>query len=170
MKIGIVSDSHDDGRSLAAAIVQARDWGAQAILHCGDVIGPNTLRASLALGVPLHVVHGNNLGDLPNLMRLALSSEGLLTYYGGDADFELGGRRIFLIHYPHLARGMAATGDYDAVFCGHSHEAAVETIDNARGGRTLLVNPGTVAGLGAPATFAVGDLADLRFDVRRLEN
>jgi hypothetical protein len=31
---------------------------------------------------------------------------------------------------------MAATGDYDAVFCGHSHRAAVEELDNVKGGRT----------------------------------
>lgn len=170
MKIGVISDSHDDGRSLAEAVVRARDWGAQAILHCGDVIGPNTLRASLALGVPLHVVHGNNLGDLPSLMRLAHGSNGVLTYHGGDASLELGGRRLFMIHYPHLARGMALTAEFDAVFCGHSHEAAVEMVDNVRGGRTPLVNPGTVAGLGAPATYVVGDLASLQFEVRRLED
>ncbi len=169
MKIGVVSDSHDDGRRLAAAVTQARDWGAQAILHCGDVIGPNTLRASLALGLPLHVVHGNNLGDLPSLMRLAMNSAGALTYYGGDASLELGQWRVFMVHYPHLARGMAATGEFDVVFCGHSHEAAVEMVDNVRGGRTPLVNPGTIAGLGAPATFIVGDLANLQFDVRHLE-
>ena len=170
MKIGVVSDSHDDGRRLAAAVAQARDWGAQAILHCGDIIGPNTLNAALAFGLPVHAVHGNNLGDLPRMMRAAHESAGALMYYGGDASLELGGRRLFMIHYPHLARGMAATGDFDAVFCGHSHEAAIDATDNIRGGRTLLVNPGTVAGLGAPATFVLGDLADLSFEVRHLQD
>jgi putative phosphoesterase len=168
MRIGVVSDSHDDSRRLAAAVALARDWGAQAILHCGDIIGPNTMNAALALGLPVHAVHGNNLGDLPRMVRASVESGGALVYYGGDGSFELGGRRLFLIHYPHLARGMAATGDYDAVFCGHSHEAAIEMTANARGGQTPLVNPGTVAGLGAPATFVLGDLADLSFEVRRL--
>jgi hypothetical protein len=169
MKIGVVSDSHDDSRRLAAAVAQARDWGARAILHCGDIIGPNTLNEALALGLPVHAVHGNNLGDLPRMVRAAHESAGALTYYGGDASLELGGRRLFMVHYPHLARGMAATGDFDVVFCGHSHEAAIDATANIRGGRTLLVNPGTVAGLGAPATFVLGDLADLSFEVRRLE-
>jgi putative phosphoesterase len=168
MKIGVVSDSHDHGQLLASAVAHARDWGAQAILHCGDIIGPNTLRAALALGLPLHVVHGNNLGDSHNIMRLAAQSGGALTYYGADASFELGGRRLFMIHYPHLARGMATTGDYDAVFCGHSHQAGVEELDNVKGGRTPLVNPGTVAGLGAPATMVLGDLATLTFSVHSL--
>lgn len=168
MKICVVSDSHDRGEMLAGAIERAREWGAQAVLHCGDVIGPNTLKRALSLGLPLHVVHGNNLGDMPAMMRLAHESDGRLVYYGGDATIELGGRRLFMIHYPHLARGMAATGDYDVVLCGHSHEAGIEQVPNIRGGRTPLVNPGTVAGIGAPVTMALGDLVAMSFAVHRL--
>ncbi len=168
MKVCIVSDSHDRGEMLANAIERAKGRGARVVLHCGDIIGPNTLKRALTLGLPMHVIHGNNLGDLPNLMRLAYESDGILTYHGGDATLELGGRRLFMIHYPHLARGMAATGDYDAVLCGHSHEAKVEQVPNARGGRTPLVNPGTVAGLGAPATMVLGDFAAMTFEVLAL--
>ncbi len=164
MKIGVVSDSHDHGALLADAVMRARDWGAQAILHCGDVIGPNSLRASLALGLPLHVVHGNNLGDLLSMQRLANASNGALVYYGGDATLSLGGRRLFMTHYPHLARGMACTGDFDAVFCGHSHVACVEQVAGAHG-RTPLVNPGTVAGLGAERTMVLADLERLSFEI-----
>lgn len=168
MKICVVSDSHDDSRMLVQALERARAAGAQAALHCGDIIGPNTLRAALEVGVPLHVIHGNNLGDVPVLMRLAHESGGALTYYGADAAIELGGRCVFFVHYPHLARGMAATGDFDVVFCGHSHHAAIERQPNLRGAATWLINPGTVAGLGAPATFVLGDLATLTFSIESL--
>ncbi|MCK6427580.1 MAG: metallophosphatase family protein [Burkholderiaceae bacterium] len=164
MKIGVVSDSHDHGVLLADAVMRARDWGAQAILHCGDIIGPNSLRPALALGLPLHVVHGNNLGDMLSMQRLAHESKGGLTYYGADATFSLGGRRLFMTHYPHLARGMACTGDFDAVFCGHSHVACVEQVTGVRG-NTPLVNPGTVAGLGAERTMVLGDLERLSFEI-----
>ena len=164
MKIGIVSDSHDDGALLAAAVVRARDWGAQAILHCGDIIGPNALRRALGVGLPLHVVHGNNLGDMLSMQRMAHESNGALAYYGGDASFELGGRRLFMTHYPHLARGMACTGDFDAVFCGHTHEALIESVAGVLRS-TPLVNPGTVAGIGAEATMVLGDLAALSFEI-----
>lgn len=164
MKIGVVSDSHDHGALLAAAVERARDWGAQAILHCGDIIGPNSLRAALAFGLPLHAVHGNNLGDMLSMQRLAQESKGALVYYGGDAIFSLGGRRLFMTHYPHLARGMACTGDFDAVFCGHSHVAQVQAVTSAQGS-TPLVNPGTVAGLGAERTFVLGDLEALSFEI-----
>ncbi len=169
MKIAVVSDSHDHGDRLAQALEFARDWGAQAVFHCGDVIGANTLRRALAIGLPMHVIHGNNLGDVPAMMRLAIESKGALAYDGGEAAIDLGGRRLFMIHYPHLARGMAMTGEYDAVFCGHSHRAAVEQVPNVRGDRTVLVNPGTVAGLGGPRTLALGDLGTLQFSVQTLD-
>jgi uncharacterized protein len=169
MKIAVVSDSHDHGDLLVRAIERARDWGAQAVLHCGDVIGANTLRRALTVGLPMHVIHGNNLGDIPSMMRFAFASEGRLTYHGGEATLDLAGRRLFMIHYPHLARGIALTGDYDAVFCGHSHLAEIEQVDNVRGSRTVIVNPGTVAGFGEPRTLALGDLETLSFDVQTFE-
>jgi uncharacterized protein len=41
-------------------------------------------------------------------------------------------------------------------------------VANMKGGKTWLVNPGTVAGLAAPATWALGDLASMRFELRPL--
>jgi uncharacterized protein len=169
MKICVVSDSHDRASMLAAAAQSAKTEGAAAVLHCGDVIGANTLRALLKIGLPVHVVHGNNLGDPAALCQLAAKSEGMLHYHGQDADIVLAGRRIFLTHYPHYGRAIACTGDYHLVCCGHSHRAEIVHQDNVKGGTTLLVNPGTVAGLGAPATYAIGDLDALSFEIRSLQ-
>ena len=166
MKICIVSDSHDRAPLLAAAVSAAKEAGAEAVVHCGDLIGAHTLRPLLALGLPVHFVHGNNLGDPVALWKMCMNSGGLLTYHGNDADVTLAGRRIFATHYPHYGQALACTGDYDVVCCGHSHAASVALQPNVRGGRTWLVNPGTVAGLGAPATWVLGDLADLRFEIR----
>jgi uncharacterized protein len=167
MKLCIVSDSHDRAPLLAAAAAAAKEEGAEAVLHCGDLIGANTLRPLLGLGLPVHLVNGNNLGDPMALANLCAASGGLLTYHGNDADLSLGGRRVFATHYPHYGHGLACTGDYDVVCCGHSHAASVLLQPNLKGGGTWLVNPGTVAGLGAPATWILGDLALLRFDIRR---
>ncbi|MBS1189545.1 MAG: phosphodiesterase [Rhodocyclaceae bacterium] len=166
MKICIVSDSHDNGASLASSLAAAKSAGAVAAIHCGDIIGTNTLRAALAVGLPLHAIHGNNLGDPGSLHRLASKSEGLLTYHGQDASLNLHGRRIFVVHYPHYGRAMALTGDYDLVCCGHSHEASIAQEKNVAGTTTWLVNPGTTAGLGAPAaTWILADLAVMLFEI-----
>jgi putative phosphoesterase len=167
MKICIVSDSHDRGPMMAKAIEVAKAEGAEAVIHCGDIIGGNTLKASIKLGLPIHAVHGNNLGDPVAISRLSWQSNGLLHYYGHDATINLGSKRIFITHYPHYAHAMACTGDYDLVCCGHSHEPEVRQQPNVAGGETWVVNPGTVAGLGAPAaTWILGDLSSLTFEIR----
>ncbi len=168
MKICVVSDSHDRAPMLAAAVAAARLAGAEAVIHCGDVIGAMTLRPLLALGLPVHVVHGNNLGDPVALSNLCTSSGGLITYHGADIDLLLAGRRLFATHFPHYGRGLACTGDYDIVCCGHSHDASVAQQPNLAGGTTWLVNPGSVGGLGAPATWLLADLAVLEFEIRQL--
>lgn len=168
MKVCIVSDSHDRGPLLAKAVAAAKAEGAEAVIHCGDIIGGNTLKASINLGLPIHAVHGNNLGDPVAIARMACHSEGLLNYHGHDAVITLGERRIFVTHYPHYGHAMACTGDYDLVCCGHSHKPEIRQQDNIKGGQTWLINPGTVAGLGAPeATWIFGDLASLTFDLRQ---
>ncbi len=167
MKVCIVSDSHDRGEMLARAIETAAGEGAEAVIHCGDLVGGNTLRESLRLGLPIHAIHGNNLGDPVALARMAHRSDGTLTYYGEYASISLGGRRIFVTHYPHYGHAMACTGDYDLICCGHSHETEVRTQPHIGGGDTWLVNPGTVAGMGAaPATWVMGDLEDMAFEIR----
>lgn len=168
MKICIVSDSHDRAPALVAAVASAKEDGAMAVVHCGDIIGANTLRAAMDLHLPLHVVHGNNLGDPLALAQLGNRSAGRLFYYGADADIQLAGRRIFATHLPEHGRAQACTGDFDLVCCGHTHEARVQTQANIKGGSTWLVNPGTVAGLGAPATWMMADLAAMQFEIRRL--
>ena len=165
MKVCIVSDSHDRADALAAAVRAGKAAGAQVVIHCGDVIGTQTLGPALAVGLPMHVIHGNNLGDPVSLARWARDSSGQLQYHGADARLTFDGHRVFVVHYPEYGHAFACTGDWDLVCCGHSHAAGVEEVGNVKGGRTWLVNPGTVAGLAAPATWVLGDLATRRFEI-----
>jgi putative phosphoesterase len=168
LKICIISDSHDHREPFAAAVAEAKALGAQAVLHCGDLVAPSTLHAVIGLGLPIHLIHGNNAGDLVALCRLAQKAANGIHYYGQDGTLELAQRRIFMVHYPHYARAMALTGDYDLVCNGHEHHATIERIRNVRGQETLRIDPGTVAGVSAPATYVFGDLDTLAFDIRRV--
>jgi uncharacterized protein len=168
MKICIVSDSHDRADALAGAVRAGAAMGAEAVIHCGDLIGANTLWPAMDAGLPLHLIHGNNLGDSVALHRRSRESRAQLQYYGADARLDLGGRRIFVVHYPEYGQAMACTGDWDLVCCGHSHAASIEKVVNVKGGSTWLVNPGTVAGLAAPATWILGNLKAMRFELQQL--
>ncbi len=174
MKICIVSDSHDRAAPLAAALAEAQAAGAQAAIHCGDLIGVNTLRASLKLGIPIHAVHGNNIGDIAAMYRMMAKTGGLFTYYGQEAVLELGGRKIFVTHMPHHGQAFACTGDFDLVCHGHSHTAHIGKQDSVGGGHCWLANPGSVAGIDAPGvdaipTWILGDLERMNFEIRTLK-
>lgn len=168
MKLCIVSDSHDRAEPLAAAVRAAKAAGAEAVIHCGDLIGTQSLKPALAHGLPVHLIHGNNLGDAAALARLSATSGGQLQYHGADARLELGGRRVFVVHHDDYGHAMACTGHWELVCCGHSHRAEVRRIETINGGASWLVNPGTVAGLAAPPTWVLGDLAAMRFEVHVL--
>ena len=59
-------------------------------------------------------------------------------------------------------------GQPTAFCCGHSHQSETRRVANLKGGSTWLVNPGTIAGLAAPATWVLGDLEAMRFDLHTL--
>ena len=166
MKICIVSDSHDHREPLAAAVGAAKALGAEAVLHCGDLMAPSTLHAIVNLGLPIHIIHGNNTGDLVTMCRFAQEYGDRVKYYGQDGSISLAERRIFIVHYPHYAKAMALTGHYHLVCNGHEHRAVIERIRNIQGGETLRIDPGTVAGVSGPATYVFGDLESMEFEIR----
>ncbi len=152
MKLAIVSDTHDNLHHLNLALPRLRE--ADVVLHCGDFCSPFTLQR-LAAGVegkPVHVVWGNNDGDRRMLAAVAAQA-GNVTLHGEFADFEIDGFRLAMSHYPEVARAVAAAQQHDLVCYGHDHQA-YET----RQGRTLLLNPGELAGvLTGRATCALVD-------------
>lgn len=167
MIVCILSDSHDRIDRMLAAAQSALDEGAEAFLHCGDLIATETLTELKRLGKPIYLVHGNNSGNLDELRTMATRANSGIRYYGAEADFVLAGRRIFLSHYPHRAQRMAQSGRYDLLCCGHSHASEISAVEHKKGAAVLL-NPGTVAGIGAPPTYAVGNLETLKFEIREL--
>ena len=168
MNICIISDSHDRREHLASAVADAKERGAQAILHCGDVVAPSTLHAAQPFGLPIHVIHGNNMGDTYHMARLSREPGSNISYYGQDASLELHGKKIFLVHYPHYANAMALTGDWDLVCNGHEHRAHIDRIKNNKGTETILIDPGTVGGVSAPATYCMGNLETMEFEILKV--
>jgi len=170
MKVCILSDSHDHIPLLNAAVADAISKGCEVVLHCGDVVAPSTLKCLLKYNIPVHTIHGNNAGDLYAMAKMSSRSNDLIHYYGMDAGIELDGRRIFLVHYPHYAKAMATSGDWNLVCCGHSHHVSIDEIKNVSGNTTWLINPGTIGGVGqAKATYISADLEQMTFEVCEID-
>ena len=160
MKIGVLSDTHDNLANLKLAVGVFTQRGVEALIHAGDFCSPFTLPefAPLAAkGVRMHAVFGNNDGDRVNLVRRGGE---FAAFHDGAAVVELDGRRIVVVHYPDLAAALLASGAFDLVIHGHDHTPRNE------GGPRRLLNPGTCSGYLAPrATVAVVDTADLSIEV-----
>jgi predicted phosphodiesterase len=100
---------------------------------------------------PVHVVAGNNDGDWLHISQIASEHEHV-TLHGQLAELELGDRKIALNHYPHIARRLAESGAYDAVFSGHDHKRYQHRL-----GGTLWANPGDLMGRFGQPGFGLYD-------------
>lgn len=151
MRIAILSDTHDNIWSLDRALALAAS--ADAYIHCGDLCSPFVIvhLGKGTAGKPVHVVWGNNEGDILLITRQAAGFPAI-HFHGPLAELELGGCRVGVNHYPEIARRLAESGAYDLVCYGHDHTAHQEIV-----GETLLLNPGELMGLLGEASFAVYD-------------
>ncbi|HEY5999711.1 MAG TPA: metallophosphoesterase [bacterium] len=137
MRIGILSDSHDDMEAIARAVALFNAEGAVQVLHAGDIVSPFTHEAFGELRAPLGGVFGNNDGD-----RVLLSERFKGALHVQPHFVTLNGLRGVIVHEPALVRALARSGEFDLVIYGHTHVPDV----HAEGG-CLVVNPGKAARL-----------------------
>src|SRR3990167_8428008 len=124
MKIAIVSDTHDNLSNFNKAITWCNQENIKVMLHCGDICNQETIdEAEKNFDGQIYFVKGNGDFELEN--------------YKDSLGVKLGGKKIVCIHYPDLAKKLAESGKYDAVFYGHTHRPWEEMV-----GKCRLVNPG----------------------------
>ncbi|MFB6169286.1 MAG: metallophosphoesterase family protein [Haloferacaceae archaeon] len=155
MRLGLVSDTHDDIDAARAAADHLASESVDAVAHLGDVVAPFTLAPFESLDAPVHHVRGNNEGESALWRAVDALEPG--THHGDAAALDLGGRSVALYHGTSglLVDALVDAGTYDYVCHGHTHEHGVEE----RGG-TVRVNPGGLPIPGADDAFhaAVLDL------------
>ncbi|MBY0458635.1 MAG: metallophosphatase family protein [Gemmataceae bacterium] len=157
MRLGILSDTHDQLDRTRRAVDLLRAAGAEALVHCGDLTTPSVVQ--LLAGGPAWFVLGNHDSDLaPHLERAG--AECGVDCLGWGGLVELAGRRIGITH-GHLRsdvrRLLAEQPDY--LLTGHLHVASDKLTDGVR-----RINPGALERADA-FTVALLDVAggDLQF-------
>jgi putative phosphoesterase len=99
VKIGVISDTHDDYRAIYKSGEVFRSAGVSAVLHAWDWTSPFSMlkmRRALGPGVPIYTVFGNNDGD--RYMAAVRSRDAAVEVLGEAALLQMGGRRIGLYH------------------------------------------------------------------------
>ncbi|MFZ0565937.1 MAG: metallophosphoesterase [Chlamydiales bacterium] len=141
MKIGVLSDTHDQGDLIRKAVERFNDEEVDWVFHCGDWVSPFILYFFQNLKAPLRGVFGNNDGD--KFRHLAFKNKwGVnLEYEERFLEIEIDSRRIAIFHgdYSGLVDALTSCGEYDAVFHGHTHQRVNKHI-----GKTLSLNPGSL--------------------------
>lgn len=156
MRIGIISDTHDQHRNVRKAIEVFKAEGVECVLHAGDITGPATasLFAELS-GAGLIAVFGNCDAERVSL-RAAIEATGGEVH---DRTYEgrLDGQAVYMTHVPQGLDRVVTSGRYDLVVYGHTHCQDVRKV-----GRTLIVNPGAARNwMGDPPEIVIVDLADV---------
>jgi hypothetical protein len=143
MRIAILSDIHDNVWKLDAALAAVRD--SDVLLCCGDLCSPFVVhQLGRGFAHPIHIVFGNNDGDLYRIAANARYYENI-RLHGEIFRGEFDGKRFAMNHYDSIACSLAASGEFDVVCYGHNH-----VFDIARIGNAMAINPGAIMG----ATFA----------------
>ena len=149
MKIGILSDSHDRLPLLERAVERFNAEAVDLVLHAGDFVSPFTAIPLAKLRGAFVGVYGNNDGD-----RLYLRErfEKIGPIYLGYHTFEIDGVRGVLMHEPKSIDALVASGHYDLIVYGHTHEV------DLRADGPVVVNPGEACGyLSGRATVVLFD-------------
>lgn len=152
MLIGVFSDVHDHLDNLGKALELFSKRSIETAIFCGDFCSPIVARAIARFEGTVHCVFGNGDGDRFAVLNFSHGDGSNLVLHGEHAELELGGVKIAVTHYPLYAQALARTGDYQAVFSGHTHTQTEE-----RFGECLWVNPGDVMGWQNPPTVAIYD-------------
>lgn len=138
MKVGILSDSHDNLPKIRAAMELFAREGVGLILHAGDFVAPFAVRAMHGAPCRVVAVFGNNDGER---IGLAKAFEPIGEVHPRIAIVEADGKRIGVVHQDELVAPIARGNALDVLVYGHTHQ-----LDIRREGQTLVVNPGEVGG------------------------
>ncbi|MBM3248518.1 MAG: metallophosphoesterase [Candidatus Omnitrophica bacterium] len=144
MRIGLVSDTHDNLDKIKKAVKLFNSKRVELVLHAGDFVAPFTIHYLDKLNCEYLGVFGNNDGEKEGLKR---KSGGKIK--DGPVELMFEDIKIALVHD---LKALPAR-NFDIIVFGHSHKKELR-----KEGKTLLVNPGECGGwLTGKSTAAILD-------------
>ncbi len=151
MKVGLMSDSHDNIVKIKDAVDIFNARQVDFVLHAGDFVAPFSIMAFKKLKCNWQGVFGNCDGEHAGLIEKSGNR-----IQEGQYTIHLDGRDFALIH--NLDRYIPE--DVDIVIFGHTHEQEIKKTDSG-----LFVNPGECCGyLSGFATIAILDTETLKVE------
>lgn len=146
MKIGIISDTHDDIENVRRAIDIFNKEEVQYVIHAGDYVFPGIVMEFKNLNAKLIGVLGNNDGERGQILKAFLAVGGELR--GELGELHVSNLSIGIYHgtSAEIKAQLIESGRYNVVVCGHTHrkEPVGHAVGNYSDDTSILVlNPGT---------------------------
>ena len=164
MLVAICSDTHDNEVNIKKFLNYCTDHQVGVIFHCGDWTKPEMMRLYREhFTGDIHGVIGNAQIKPTEMTREAITYNIKLekTYQTVTID----GITMGLAHRPQEAKKLAEKGAHAIIFYGHTHQPWQEKYKEC-----FMVNPGTLAGMFTPPTFALYDTKSRRLELKLLDN
>lgn len=175
MKVAIISDIHDNIPNLKKVLNYCALEKIEKIICCGDLASLETLEfLNENFRGEIFFTFGNMDNDYLQNYHFKNNEFGKTRIFKKEGEMEIDGRKIGFVHFPRIAKGMYRTGKYEKVFYGHTHKPWEEVIElsasaEAPARRSKMLNPGNVAGQFFPATFAVWNTDNDKFELVRID-
>jgi putative phosphoesterase len=159
MRIGVVSDTHNNLRNVAKIVELFNSAQVDRVIHTGDITQAKTLDVFARLEMPLYGVFGNNDQERDTL-DAAIARHGF-QFIEPPLSLVWAERRIVVVHDP---RDVAAALDgHHLVLHGHTHRRHIE-----REATHLVFNPGESAGhMEGHNAIGILDLATMEPEIVR---
>ena len=137
MKIAIISDIHENFHNLALFFKEIEKYDVKKIICLWDIINNGIAQILSKSKIPVFMIRWNNDWDKVAITQTALKKWSNLEVWFDTFDIlQIDNRKIFLTHYPMLAKPMSKSWDFDAVFYWHNHKKNIDNIWDC-----LILNP-----------------------------
>ena len=141
MKIGVVSDTHNNLKNIEIIINLFNDLEVPIVIHTGDISNANTLEKFSRLNAELIGVYGNNDRNEPRLKEVAQRNN--FKFQEPPRRLSLLDREIVMFHEPdNIDRFLSENKSINVVLYGHTHR-----YENSIKNGVLYFNPGESAGM-----------------------
>jgi len=161
MRIGIISDTHEEIEKVNRVIKILEERECEELIHCGDLCSPFMIKELAKFHGKVHCILGN-VGDEWRASEKAKKFN--VNFQRDLLELEIDNKKIAVHHYPEIARALAKSGDYNIVFYGHDHTPNKEKIDNC-----WLVNPGEIFGWKNQPSFVIYNTKNNEIEFIKLE-
>tara|TARA_B100000212_G_C27122750_1_gene425625 strand:+ start:133 stop:624 length:492 start_codon:yes stop_codon:yes gene_type:complete len=161
MKIGVVSDTHNNLKNIETIIKLFNDEKVSLVIHTGDIANAKSLDRFSRLNCKLIGVYGNNDRNEFGIKEAALRNN--FNFQQPPRKLSLNQREIAIFHEPdNIEKFLLENEGINVILYGHTHR-----YENSMKNEVLYFNPGESAGMQSGSN-AIGILNLENLEAKRI--